>query len=209
MRLALAILGIGVALAPRPLAAQRDSVLAHRWVGIHLGRSLQLEFYDDTMLVVNDDHVLDFRLTNDSLVGFGDTTVTGRYRLVRIPDSEATAGPDSLREWLLLETPDGVVTMAEQKLLARPLTGRWRGPLGTEDGVEVELVISIAGTARWRRLPGGPWQDGEWDRDMRTITFTWNDESEWQALYDPIGNALLFETTIPESAPTILHKIFR
>jgi hypothetical protein len=207
MRIALAILGLGVVLAPCPATAQRDSVLAHRWVGIHLGRPLQLEFYADTMLVVNDDHVLDFRLTDDSLIAFGDTTITGRYRLVRIPDRDVLS--DSLREWLLLETPDGVVTMAEQKLLARPLTGRWRGPLGTDDGVEVELYISIAGTARWRRLPGGGWQNGEWDRDMRMITFTWDDESEWQCMYDPVGNALLFETTVPESSPTILHKVFR
>jgi hypothetical protein len=207
MRFAMTVLVLGVVFVPRPATAQRDSVLPHRWVGIHRNRPLQLEFYGDTMLVVNDTHALDFRLTSDSLVAFGDTSIVGRYRLVRVADHQLP--PDSVQHWLLLETPDGVVTMAEQAALARPLTGRWRGPLGTEDGAQVELVISIAGTARWRRLPGGAWMDGEWDRDMRIITFTWNDESEWRGQYDPIGNAMLFEATVPESGLTILRKVFR
>ncbi len=97
MRLLLT-LGLLLALAP-PLAAQRDSVLATRWVGNHEGRPLQFEFYGDTMLVVNDLHALDYRLTGDSLVAFGDTIIQGRYRLVR--------------DWLLFETPSGMVTMAK------------------------------------------------------------------------------------------------
>jgi hypothetical protein len=39
--------------------------------------------------------------------------------------------------------------------------------------------------------------------------FTWNDESEWRGQYDPIGNAMLFEATVPESGSTILRKVFR
>lgn len=182
-------------LGPGPAMAQRDSVLAHRWVGVHLGRGLQLEFHGDTMLVVNDQHVLDFRLTRDSLVAFGDTSVIGRYRLVL--------------QRLLLETPDGVVTMAVQSALARPLTGQWRGALGTEDGVETQLVIAPDGSARWRRLPGGAWTYGEWDREMRVITFTWSDDSEWRGQYDPIGNAMLFEQTVSGAHPTILRRVFR
>jgi hypothetical protein len=186
---------VALALPLAPLAAQRDSVLAHRWVGTHLGRPLQLEFYGDTMLVVNDDHVLDFRMTNDSLVAFGDTSVIGAYRLVL--------------DRLLLVTPDGVVTMALQSELARPLTGRWRGPLGTSDGAEIELVIYAAGTARWRRLSGGGWHAGEWDREMRVIVFTWQDESEWRSQYDPVGNAMLFESTVEGAQSTILRRVLR
>jgi len=194
MRLFVVLLAVGLAPAP-PVAAQRDSVLAHRWVGVHHGRGLQLEFYGDTMLVVNDQHVLDFRLTRDSLLAFGDTSVVGSYRLVL--------------QRLLLGTPDGVVTMAFQSPLARPLTGRWRGILGTSDGAETELVITPDGTARWRRLPAGAWTYGEWDREMRVITFTWSDETEWQAQYDPVGNAMLFETTVAGAEATILRRIFR
>jgi hypothetical protein len=182
--------------APGPqLRAQRDSLLAHRWVGIHLSRPLELEFYDDTMLVVNDQHALDFRATNDSLVAVGDTTVIGRYRLVL--------------GRLVLETPDEVVTMAMQSTLARPLTGRWRGPLGTSDGASVALVIYESGVARWHRLPDGAWTEGEWDRETRVVTFTWADETEWRAQYDPEGNSLLFEQTVPEAGPTILRRAYR
>jgi hypothetical protein len=99
------------------LAAQRDSVLAHRWVGLHLRQPLELEFYGDTMLVVNDTHVLNFRLTNDSLVATGDTTLAGRYRLVL--------------GRMIFETPEDVVTMAMQSPLAELViyasgTARWR-----------------------------------------------------------------------------------
>lgn len=194
MRLVSALLLAAVAL-PAPAVAQRDSVLAHRWVGVHQGRPLQLEFYGDTMLVVDDEHVLDFRLTGDSLIAFGDTTVVGRYRLVM--------------DRLLLQTSDEVVTMATQLTLARPLTGRWRGSLGTDDGVEAELTILAGGTARWRRLPDGRWTAGEWDREMRTVTFTWDDETEWRGQYDPVGNAMLMETTVPDAQPTILRRVFR
>jgi hypothetical protein len=190
-----AALLVAALLLPATAAAQRDSVLAHRWVGVHLGRPLQLEFYADTMLVVDDERVLDFRLTHDSLVAFGDTTIAAHYRLVM--------------DRLLLHTPGGVVTMAVQSALARPLTGRWRGSLGTDDGAESELVIAAGGTARWRRLPGGGWTAGEWDREMRAVTFTWADESEWRGQYDPVGNAMLFEFTVAESQPTILRRVYR
>lgn len=184
-----------VLLAAVPAGAQRDSALAYRWVGIHLRQPLQLEFFGDTMLVVNDEHVLDFRLTEDSLTAFGDTSIVGRYRLVL--------------QRLLLETPDGVVTMATQSALARPLTGRWRGALGSADGVEIELVIDASGTARWRSLPDGRWRAGEWDRETRVITFTWEDESEWRGQYDPMGNAMLFQQTVPDAEPTILRRVYR
>jgi hypothetical protein len=177
------------------LAAQRDSVLSHRWVGIHLRQPLQFEFYGDTMLIVNDEHVLDFRLTDDSLVATGDTTVRGRYRMAL--------------GRLLFETADGVVTMSTQSSLARPLTGRWQGTLGTPEAVDIELVIRVDGTARWRRLPDGRWSDGEWDRETRIITFIWADESEWRGHYDPDGNAILFDRTLPDAETSILRRVFR
>jgi hypothetical protein len=179
----------------RPLVAQRDSVLAHRWVGLHLRQPLEFEFYGDTMLVVNDTHVLNFRLTNDSLVATGDTSVVGRYRIVL--------------GRLLLETPEEMVTMATQSLLARPLTGRWTGALGTADDSDLELIIYASGMARWRRLPSGRWEDGEWDRETRLITFTWADSTEWHGQYDPVGNALLFERTLEGGETTILRRFFR
>lgn len=196
MRATLVVLTLACMLTS-PLRGQRDTVVVHRWVGTHLGRPLHLEFYGDTMLVVNDRHALDFRLTGDSLIATGDTLVLGRYRL--------SFGR------LLLTTPEGVVTMATQNALARPLTGRWTGPLGTDDDAEVEIRLFASGEARWRLRPDGEWTVGEWDRDFRLITFVWEDEeeTEWTAQYDPIGNALLFEMTVPESGLTILRRTFR
>ena len=176
-------------------AAQRDSVLSSRWVGMHQGRPLQFEFYGDTMLVVNDQWALTFHLTRDSLLAFGDTTVVGRYRLVR--------------DRLLFETPAGMVTMAPQSYLARPLDGRWIGELGTADGAGLELIISPGGRARWRKPGAGPWIEGEWDRASRIITFVWPDETEWKGQYDPVGNALLLEQTVEGAGSTILRRAFR
>jgi hypothetical protein len=147
------------------------------------------------MLVLNDLHVLDYRLTRDSLIATGDTVVQAAYRLAL--------------GRLLLQTPDGVVTMATQPALARPLTGRWRGPLGTDDAAVIELLITIDGAARWRRVPDGRWSAGEWDRETRVITFTWADESEWRGHYDPQGNAILFEQTVEGAETTILRRVFR
>jgi hypothetical protein len=187
----------GLGAVTTPALAQRDTVLAHRWVGTHLGRPLHFEFYGDTMMVVNDRHVLDYRLTRDSLIAVGDTTVIGRYRL--------SMG------YLLFSTPDGVVTMAKQSFLARPLTGIWVGPLGTPDGAQVELRLHASGVARWRRRSRGGWTTGEWERTFRVITFVWEDEeeTEWRALYDPIANALLFEITVPDAETTILRRSLR
>jgi len=178
-----------------PVAGQRDSVLASRWVGTHQSRPLQFEFYGDTMLVVNDQWALSFRLTRDSLVAFGDTSIVGRYRVVR--------------DRLLLETPSGMVTMAPQSYLARPLDGRWVGELGTPDGAGLELIISPGGRARWRTLEGGRWIEGEWDRASRIITLVWPDETEWKGQYDPVGNALLLEQTVEGAGSTILRRAFR
>jgi hypothetical protein len=186
-----------------PLAGQRDRVLTSRWVGTHQGRPLHFEFYGDSLLVVNDRHVLDFRLSHDSLTAVGDTTIQGRYRLAPL-------------EYLLLDTPDGLVTMSRQSALARPITGRWIGPLGSSGETRLELEIFSTGMVRWRTVPGAGWTVGEWDRQFRQITFEWGEEAhveeeqvQWIAQYYAVGNALLLETTIPDADLTILRRVLR
>ncbi|MBI2537433.1 MAG: hypothetical protein HYW06_10835 [Gemmatimonadetes bacterium] len=182
----------------RGQGTQCETSLTGRWVGLHQNQTLHLEFYGDTMLVVNDQYPLTFRATSDSLTATGDTTVAARY-------------------WfsfcrLLLETPDhSVVTMSSQGVLARPLTGRWVGGLGTPDGAEAELRLAPSGTARWHLLPDGPWTEGEWERQTRIITFTWagSDTIPWVGHYDVEGNAILFERTVPNSRTAIFHRVFR
>lgn len=171
--------------------------LTGRWVGMHGYRPLLLEFYDDTMLVVNDQHPLDFRASHDSLFAWGDTTITARYWFSYCR--------------LLLETPGGAeLTMTYQEPLARPLTGRWVGDLGPPPGGTAEIRIAANGTARWHVLPSGSWTDGEWERNTRLITFTWaTDTIPWIGHYDPEGNAILFDHTVPGSSTAIFRRIFR
>lgn len=177
--------------------SQCEASLTGRWVGLHKGQTLHLEFYGDTMLVVNDQYPLSFRATSDSLVATGDTAVVGRYRFSFCR--------------LLLETPDELITLSPQGVLARPLTGRWVGALGTPDGAEAELRLAPNGTARWHRLPNGSWTNGEWERETRIITLTWAgpDTIPWVGHYDVEGNAILFERTVPGSSTTIFHRAFR
>lgn len=186
-----------LAAPPTPHPPQCESSLRGRWVGLHKNQTIRLEFYGDTMLVLDDQHPLNYRATADSLIATGDTAFRVRY-------------------WfsfcrLLLETADGsVITMAWQDVLARPLPGRWIGELGTPDGAMAELRLAPGGTARWRRLPDGPWQEGEWERETRIITFTWAADSiPWIGHYDPQGNAIVFERTLPNSHAAIFRRAFR
>ena len=177
---------------------QCETSLKGRWVGLHRNGPLELDFYGDTMLVVNDKFALNYRATSDSLIATGDTTLTARY-------------------WfsvcrLLLDTPDGaLITMSSQQVLARPLTGRWVGDLGTPDGGRAELRLAADGRARWHLLPGGPWTEGEWERQTRIITFTWAgpDTIPWVGHYDVEGNVILFERTVPDAETTIVRRVFR
>ena len=177
---------------------QCETSLRGRWVGLHHNAPLELEFYGDTMLVVDDRYPLNYRVTSDSLIATGDTTVTARY-------------------WfsvcrLLLETPDGaLITMSSQINLARPLTGRWVGDVGMPDGGRAELRLTADGKARWHLLPNGSWTEGEWERETRIITFTWAgaDTIPWVGHYDVEGNALLFDHTVPGSRTTIFQRVFR
>lgn len=182
----------------RGQGTQCETSLTGRWVGLHQGQTLHLEFYGDTMVVVNDQYPLTYRAASDSLIATGDTTVAARY-------------------WfsfcrLLLETAEGsVITMSSQPALARPLTGRWVGGLGTADGAEAELRLAPNGTARWRVLPNGTWTEGEWERETRIITFTWagTDTIPWVGHYDVEGNVILFQHTVPSSRAAIFHRVFR
>jgi hypothetical protein len=189
-------------LVPGSLAAQQqDTALLKRWVGNYLERPLTLEFYGDTMLVVGDQHALNYRMTFDSLIATGDTNVVARYRVVR--------------DRLLLETPDlNVITMAPQKTLGRPLTGRWVGDVDSSGTtISVELNLNTSRTACWRRAPDGKWTMGEWDRQTRLVTLTW-DNSEWDGRYDPQGNSLLLDPISDSTHTTtgprgILRRVFR
>ena len=188
-------------------AGQQESRLLQRWVGTHYNRPLHLDFYGDTMLVVNDRYAVDYYVVDDSLIAYGDTSFAVSYWFAR--------------DRLLLQTEEGrIVTLSRQLELARPLHGgRWRGgEIGTDD--DMELVLMRGGIARWRTYPGGKWDNGEWDRSTRIITFTWfpdtagvdeevPDSVQWVAQYDPEGSALLFPETIPDKGTVVLRRILR
>ena len=202
----LAVLLSWLVLLPAPQQGQQggpcETQLTGRWVGQHRQQILLLEFYGDTMLVVDDRYPLSFRVTADSLFATGDTTITARYWF-----SYGTGTACRL----LLQTPDGSeITMTYQEPLARPLTGRWVGDLGPPLNGTAEMRIAAGKTARWHMLPSGPWTDGEWERDTRLITFTWaTDTIPWIGHYDPEGNAILFDHTVPGSGTAIFRRIFR
>jgi hypothetical protein len=168
------------------LGIQSDHRLMNRWVGTHDGRPWWLDFYGDTMLVVDDTLLLDFRITRDSLIAHGDTSFAVAYWFVR--------------DRLLIQTADGeIITMAPQDHMARPIHGDWRG-----DGIR--LRIWRGGIATWRGTRG------EWRRRSRLILFTWLPDSlEWTAQYDPIGAALLTTMMEPDSSSrtVILRKGLR
>ncbi len=188
-------------------SGQEESPLLQRWVGTHYNRPLHLDFYGDTMLVVNDVYAVDYFVVDDSIVAYGDTSFAVSYWFAR--------------DRLLLQTEEGrIITLSEQLKLARPLHGgRWRGgEIGTDD--DTELVLRRGGIARWRTYPGGEWSNGEWDRSTRIITFTWfpdtagvdeevPDSVQWVAQYDPEGSALLFPETIPDKGTVVLRRILR
>lgn len=194
-----------IALLPAPAAAQQpDSILTGRWVGIHLEKALTIEFYADTMLVVGDRHPLSYHLTNDSIVAVGDTSFAVHYR--------KAFGK------LLLETAGGdVITMSPQATLGRPLIGRWVGDVDTSGTTRLaELRLGVDRSASWRALPDGKQEYGEWDRQTRKVTLTWNGGGEWTGLYDPVRNTLLLEpladstgAVLPGGATGVLRRVFR
>ncbi|MGD8728014.1 MAG: hypothetical protein PVH40_10235 [Gemmatimonadales bacterium] len=168
------------------VGAASQSRLLNRWVGTHDGRPWWLDFYGDTMLVVDDTLILNFRITRDSLIAYGDTSFSVAYWFVR--------------DRLLIQTVGGeVITMAPQDHMARPIHGEWRG-----NGIR--LRIWRGGVATWAG------RRGEWRRRSRIITFTWLPDSvEWHAQYDPQGGALLTTMTEPDSSSrtVILRKGLR
>lgn len=188
-----------------PAAAQvPDSTLLARWVGIHKERSLTLEFYGDTMLVVGDRHPLNYHLTRDSIIATGDTSLAVRYRM-------------AFGKLLLETADDDMITMSPQAPLGRPLIGRWVGDVDTA-GVShlAEIRLSVDRSASWRILPDGKPEYGEWDRQTRKVTLTWTNGGEWSGLYDPLRNTLLLEPVAdstgavqPGGATGVLRRVFR
>lgn len=190
--LAIALVATGPGVTPH-----QGARLLHRWVGTHSGSSLHLDFYGDTMVVVNDRYAVNYQATRDSLLVSGDTTFAVSYWF-------------ALDRLLLRTAEDEVVTMSEQSPLARPIHGRWRGSPARWTDREIELVLNRGGSARWRSVPGGAWTQGEWDRLTRVITFTWlPDSTAWSGQYDPTGNALLFEDAPPGEGILVLRRVFR
>jgi len=203
----LAVLCMLIAVSASAPDQEEESRLLQRWVGTHHNRPLHLDFYGDTMLVVNDMYPVSYYMVDDSIVAYGDTSFAVSYWFSR--------------DRLLIQTEEGrIITFSEQLKLARPLHGgRWRGgEIGADD--DMELVLMRGGIARWHTYPGGEWNDGEWDRSTRIITFTWfpdttgvdeevPDSVQWVAQYDPEGSALLFPETIPDKSTVVLRRILR
>ena len=195
-----------LAIFPAAAAAQQpDTTLYNsRWVATYLEKSLTLEFYGDTMLVVGDRHPLSYHLTADSIVATGDTSLAVRYR--------RAYGK------LLLETAGGdIITMSPQAALGRQLIGRWIGDVDTSGTTHLaEVRLGSDRSAVWRVLPDGKPALGEWDRQTRKVTLTWNDGGEWTGLYDPLRNTLLLEQVsdstgalVPGGATGVLRRVFR
>jgi hypothetical protein len=178
---------------------------ALRWVGIRRDVptvGLWMEFYPDSMLLVNDVrsryHALDYRITEDSIIATGDTVFRLRYELVL--------------DRMLVYTPEGdVITMAPQSELGRPFVGNWVGLLSNEEfSEEITLRINADGTAGWLPVSGGDPHEGEWSRITRTFTFSWTaDSTQWVGYHDPIGNALQFFTTVEGSGSAVFRKKYR
>jgi len=170
---------------------QGDNRLLSRWVGTHEDRPWWLDFYGDTMLVIDDTLVVDFRATRDSLIAYGDTSFSVAYWFVQ--------------DRLLVQTASGeIITMAPQDHLARPIHGDWRG-----DGVRIRIWRGGVASSRYA---SGTARSGEWQRRSRTIIFTWLPDSlDWTAQYDPLGPALLTTIVAPDSSTStvILRKVLR
>lgn len=173
------------------VAVQSHDRLLNRWVGTNQQRQWWIDFYDDTMLIVDDTLILDFRTTRDSLIASGDTSFSVAYWFVR--------------DRLLIQTAAGdIITMAPQDRLARPIHGDWRG-----EGIQ--LRIRRGGVAAWRDGTG-TWHYGEWQRRSRSLRFTWLPDSlVWTAEYDPLGPALLADVIEPDSSTrtAIIRKALR
>lgn len=182
---------------PGGALAQSGGRIAGRWVGSLHRDALTLDFYGDTMVVVNDVYAASYRASYDSLVVWGDTAFAATYWFSM--------------DRLLLQTPEGsVVTMSRQNKLARPIQGLWRGTPANRNDVTVEIRMWRGGAARRRVGTASVWTSGEWSRNSRIITFTWlPDSTAWTAYYDSPGEALLFSETTPDLGSLVVRKVYR
>jgi hypothetical protein len=79
LRLAFATSALALLASAPSLQAQSSDSLFGRWVGTHGGRPLFFDFYDDSMLVVNDRYPVNYTHTRDSLRAYGDTSFAVQY----------------------------------------------------------------------------------------------------------------------------------
>ena len=215
-RIALIMAVTAISIAPVAEAQTSSDPLFQRWVGTHLGRPLFLDFHGDTMLVVNDVHVMDFWYGPDSVIAYNaDTSFAIRYRFSY--------------DKMLIETSEGrTVTMSLQPIQARPVFGgrgwdwgTWAARTG-DDRIWLELT-RIGSRARWRKN-FGPWTEGTWRRTGRTFEFTWNGGEEpeppgatadvdssliWIGQFDAEGHQFIFDETEPGSGLAIFRRVFR
>ncbi len=200
----LALAGVLLSASLALSAIQADLRLLSRWVGTHQGRPLHLDFYGDTMLVVNDQHTAAFTATRDSLY-----VVPDYFRPSQ--DTTFTVAYWFARDRMLLQTVDNeVITMAPQSLEARPLHGLWRGSASRRPGRTIDLYMQRGGLAQWQERPGGEWIQGEWTRRSRTLEFLWLPDSvRWDGRHDPGGDAIQFLEIDPESGTVILRRALR
>ena len=185
-----------LAMVARSGQGQEPDRLLVRWVGTHQNQPLHLDFYADTMLVVNDRTPLSFHVSGGSLVAWGDTTFTVTYWF-------------ALDRLLILTEEGAIITMSVQDKLARPIWGQWRGsPIGSDESME--LILFRGGVARWRPLPDGNWIEGEWNRRARMIAFMWQaDSTVWNGRYDPSGAILSLDSTYAGTGMVLLRKAYR
>ncbi len=209
LAVAIALTTMSTAVSAQATPGYSDPLL-RRWVGHHLGRPIFFDFFSDTMLVLNDNHLLDFWFTWDSIVAWGDTSFAVRYGFSY--------------DRLLITTETGTVfTMAPQDTLARPVDappgsgkpGLW---VAETDSGTIHIQIWRGGTALWRRVPGGSWERGQWSRSARDFRFAWPlpesespeepDSTIWTALYDA-PRALIFEEMFPGISIAIFRRQHR
>ena len=187
---------------------QQQERIIDRWVGTYQNQPLHFDFFADTMLLLNDVSPLYYRLTSDSLIAWGDTSFVVNYWF-------------SMDRLLVLTEDNHVVTMSRQDKRARPIWGLWRGNPVSRSDETIELFLGRGGGSRWRHVGDDRWTDGEWSRRSVLLTFTWPpdsvvengdaepDSAVWNGLLDPVGGALLFDSTYSESGIVVMRKVYR
>jgi hypothetical protein len=202
---------LGLGLLASDAAGQKNDPLEKRWVGTLNRQALFLDFFGDSMLVVNDRIIMDYWAGPDSIIAYNaDTSFALQYRAVY--------------DKLLIETADGItVTMSPQPIQARPVFsgfgwdwGRW---IARSRGEVIQLYIKRIGNgARFTTNSSArKGLSGRWRRAGRTFTFTWETPTEenpdstqiWMGHFDAEGHQFLFDDTGPETDMAIFRRRHR